>query len=167
MNEFLKLVTQRPDKKLWKKGNFCPSCGSKSIATFGTRTTLVGYSGEDMNHTWTECQCNECSEYFTRETKGKKNVWFTDQNHKVLLGIPYCFEGYIYTCKYCGGDVIRTYFDVVTDKETEKHEIGGMQVRILSTEVKEGKSTPKQYPVFRCKQCGTEIKSENDHIYAK
>ena len=166
MNEFLKLVTERPDKKLWKKGVFCPYCKSKDVVTFGTSTTLVGYFGKNMNHTHTGCRCSKCNKEFTRETKGYDNVWFTDPHGKVLLGIPYCFEGYIYTCKHCGGDVVKVWFDVATDKETPIVEINGSLMQILSTEVKDGKSIRRQYPVFKCKQCNKEIKSENDYIHA-
>lgn len=166
MNEFLELVTERPDPKLWKKGVFCPYCKSKDVTTFGTRTTLVGYFGKDMNHTHTECRCNKCNKEFTRETKGYDNVWFTDPKGKVLLGIPHCFEGYIYTCKHCGGDVHRNWYEVATDKETPTVDICGTPMQILSTEVKDGKSVRRQYPVFRCKQCGKEIKSTNDYMHA-
>jgi len=31
MNEFLELVTERPDKTLYEKGLFCPYCESKNI----------------------------------------------------------------------------------------------------------------------------------------
>ena len=167
MNEFLELVTERPNKKLWKKGIFCPYCKSKDVVTFGTSTTLVGFVGKNMNHTHTGCRCSKCNKEFTRETKGYDNVWFTDPYGKVLLGIPYCFEGYIYTCKHCGGDVIRTFFNVVDDKEAQHLIINDKDSgQILSTEVKDGKSLRRQYPVFKCKQCGKEIKSENDHMWA-
>jgi DNA-directed RNA polymerase subunit RPC12/RpoP len=167
MNEFLELVKEHPDPKLWKKGIFCPYCKSKDVQTFGTRTTLVGYFGKDLNHTHTECRCNKCNKEFTRETKGYDNVWFTDPRGKVLLGIPYCFEGYIYTCKHCGGDVIRVWYDVKTDEPLKPIQINGKDAGfILSTEVKDGKSIPRQYPVFRCKECGKEIKSTNDYMYA-
>lgn len=167
MNEFLELVKERPDKKLWKKGVFCPYCKSKDVSNSGTMTTLVGYFGKDLNHTHTHCRCNKCNKEFTRETKGFDNVWFTDPHGKVLLGIPYCFETYIYTCKHCGGDVVKVWFDVATDEETKPYKTDdGREFITLSSEVKDGKSVRRQYPVFRCKQCGKEIKSENDYIYA-
>jgi len=167
MNEFLKLVTQRPDPKLWKKGIFCPYCKSKEVQNFGTMTTLVGYFGKDLNHTHTRCRCLKCNKEFTRETKGYDNVWFTDPKGKVLLGIPYCFEHYIYTCKHCGGDVTHIWYDVATDKETPKIEMNdGSLIQILSGDVKDGKTIQNQYPVFKCKQCGAKIKSSNDYIYA-
>jgi len=166
MNEFLELVTERPDPKLWKKKIFCPYCKSKEIQQFGTSTTLVGYYGKDMNHTHTRCRCMKCNKNFTRETKGYDNVWYTATNGKVLLGIPYCFEGYIYTCKHCGGDVTRNWYDVATEQETPKIEMGGSLVQMLSTRVEDGKSIPRQYPVFRCKECGKEIRSTNDYMHA-
>lgn len=152
MNEFLELVKERPDTKLWKKGIFCPYCKSKNVDNFGTISTLVGYIGKDMNHTHTKCRCNDCGKEFTRETKGYDNVWFTDLNGKVLLGIPYCFENYVYTCKHCGGDVIKLWFSIDTDG----------QLIPLSSDVTDGNSIP----VFKCKQCGKEIRSENDYIRA-
>jgi DNA-directed RNA polymerase subunit RPC12/RpoP len=167
MNEFLKLVKERPDKKLWKKGVFCPYCKSKDVQNFGTMTTLVGYFGKDLNHTHTRCKCNKCGKEFTKETKGYDNVWFTDPNGKVLLGIPYCFEYYVYTCKHCGGDVVKVWFDVATDEPTKPYKTeDGYEFVAISSEVKEGKSISRQYPVFRCKQCGKEIKSENEYMHA-
>jgi hypothetical protein len=165
MNEFLKLVKERPNRKLWKKGVFCPYCNSKDVTISHTTTTLFGYTGKDMNHTHTYCHCNKCNKDFIRETCGFDNVWFTDHRGKVLLGIPYCFEDYIYTCKHCSGDVHRVWFDVATDKQIKPIIINGKEAGVLlSFEVKDGKSIGKQYPVFKCKNCGKEIRSENDYM---
>jgi len=152
MNEFLELVTERPDPKLNKKGIFCPYCKSKEVQTFGTRSTLVGYSGVDRNHTWTECRCRECQKEFTWETKGSDRVWVTDPDGKVLLGIPRCFERYTYTCKHCGGDVQLKHFNIEDDKEATTG---------LSYSVVDGKSTAHQYHVFQCDGCGEKVKTEN------
>jgi len=152
MNEFLELVTERPDPKLSKKGIFCPYCKSKEVQTFGTRSTLVGYFGVDRNHTWTECRCSKCQKEFTWETKGFDRVWVTDPNGKVLLGIPRCFEYYVYTCKHCGSDVKLKHFNIDDDKEATTG---------LSYSVVDGKSTPHQYHVFQCDGCGEKVKTEN------
>jgi DNA-directed RNA polymerase subunit RPC12/RpoP len=158
MNEFLELVKEHPDPKLWKKGVFCPYCKSKDVTTFGTRTTLVGYYGKNMNHTHTECRCNKCNKEFTRETKGYDNVWFTDPKSKILLGIPYCFERYRYSCKHCGGEVLVHHLDNVTHKECT--------CLSYKTDETDGKMKPQFYNVFRCESCGKEIKSENYYLHA-
>lgn len=164
MNEFLGLVTERHDEKLVGKEIFCPFCGSEEVQTFGTRSTLVGYLGVDRNHTWTECRCIKCQKEFTWETKGFDRVWVTDPNNKVLMGIPWCFEGYVYTCKHCGGDVVRVYFDAKTDEPLKPFEINGKPSGyVISYEMKDGVNTPRQYPVFKCKNCGEKIKSENEY----
>ena len=153
MNEFLELVTERPDETLVGKSIFCPYCGSEEVQTFGTRSTLVGYLGIDRNHTWTECRCSKCNGKFTWETKGFDQVWVTAENGKILMGIPYCFENYIYTCKHCGGDVYRKHFNIDDDEEAT----GG-----LSFSVKDGASVAHQYTIFECEDCGEKNKSEND-----
>jgi hypothetical protein len=155
MNEFLELVVERPDPLLWKRGQFCPFCNSENIQSFGTSSTLVGYFGEDMNHTWTKCKCNDCHKDFTIETKGRKNVWFT-ANSKILLGIPYCFEGYVYTCKHCGGDVVRHHYNINDDKETTFTSF------TISNVVGE-KAIPQQYCEFECKVCHEKIRTENSN----
>jgi DNA-directed RNA polymerase subunit RPC12/RpoP len=159
MNEFLELVTERPNPKLWKKGVFCPYCKSKDVTTFSTRSTLVGYSGKNMNHTHTECRCNKCNKEFTRETKGFDNVWFTASDGKVLLGIPYCFEYYVYTCKHCGGEVIVHHFDNQTNEECK-------YCLNYKTDEADGKMKPQFYNKFICKSCGKEITSENYYTHA-
>jgi len=153
MNEFLELVTERPDPKLWKKGIICPYCKSKHVQTFGTTTTLVGYVGEDMNHTWTRCKCEKCNKEFTFETKGKKRVWYTNKRGKTLLGIPRCFEPYVYTCKHCGGDVYRHHYNKSDGKKTN----------CLSYKVTDGKSEPQFYTEFECDNCHMKVKSENEY----
>lgn len=153
MNEFLELVTERHDEKLVGKEIFCPYCGSEEVETFGTRSTLVGYVGIDRNHTWTKCKCSKCQKEFTWETKGFDRVWVTDPDSKILMGIPWCFERYVYTCKHCGGDVTRQHFDNETNEVTS----------FLSYDVRDGKSTPKFYTVFKCKDCGEKIQSENEY----
>jgi DNA-directed RNA polymerase subunit RPC12/RpoP len=159
MNEFLELVKERPDPELWKKDVFCPYCGEeKNIQNFGTRTTLVGYFGKNMNHTHTHCRCMKCNKEFTRETKGYDNVWFTAPDGKVLLGIPYCFEYYVYTCKHCGGDVKLHHFDNIT-KEPAK-------CLSYKTDETDGKMKPQFYNVFKCESCGEEIVSENYYMHA-
>ena len=71
------------------------------------------------------------------------------------MGIPWCFEPYVYTCKHCGGDVKRQYFNVETNELTQ----------ILSTKIVDGKSVRQYYTVFSCTECNEKIKSENDYYH--
>ena len=108
-----------------------------------------------MNHRCTECHCDDCHKDFTIESKGPRNVWFTDSNGKVLLGIPRCFESYVYTCKHCGGDVHRKYYDIKDDKELINT---GLVYSMI-----DGKMTAQQYPVYVCSKCGEKIRSTNEY----
>lgn len=156
MNEFLELVTERPDETLIGKKIFCPYCGTEDVQTFGTRSTLVGYVGVDRNHTHTECKCSMCEKEFTWETKGFDRIWVTDPNGKVLAGIPYCFERYIYTCKHCCGDVELHHLD------NETHE----PAKCLSWKLNDEGRKADFYNKFVCKSCGESIISENYYLYA-
>jgi hypothetical protein len=156
MNEFLELVTERPEEKLWKQGLFCPYCNSEKIFTHGTSTTLVAYIGEDKNHTITSCTCGDCQKKFTRETKGKKCVWFAGADHKILRGIPYCFESYTYTCKHCGGDVQVNHYNKSDNKNS-----GGC----MSFHQVDGKTVCDQYNQFECNTCHAKIITDNYYYY--
>ena len=151
MNEFLKLVKERPNEKHWKSNYFCPYCNNKNIIFLNGSSTLVGYGGEDMNHTCTTYHCNDCNKNFIRETKGNKNVWFTNKNNKILLGIPYCFENYIYSCKYCNGNVHIKHLNKNDNKECP----------CLTYVVSNEKLECLQYHMFECEKCHKNIISEN------
>ena len=155
MNEFLELVTERPDETLIGKKIFCPYCGTEEVQTFGTRSTLVGYVGIDRNHTHTECKCSKCNKEFTWETTGFDRVWVTDPRGKVLLGIPRCFESYIYTCKHCGGDVLRKYYNVKDDKEVTS-------ISFTVSSEKDVPTIPHQYCVYECQKCDKKVKTSNE-----
>jgi len=105
-----------------------------------------------MNHRITSCQCNDCNEKFTYETKGIKNIWFVGKNDKVLLGTPRCFEHYVYTCKHCGGDVHYRNLSSNTHKLADGTEY---------TIVKAGE--PQVYQ-FECMNCHEKVVSSN-HYY--
>lgn len=152
-NAFLDIVKERPDWSI-KKKPVCPFCKSNNISNEGTGTTLVGGK---YNHLWTECDCKECNEHFIFEEKEmgkfKKSIrWYT-KNRKVLSGIPGCFEGYIYTCSKCNGNVVRKYLRLDSDDELavttsgpDKNGVWFNNYRIL----------------FYCEQCGIKVESEND-----
>lgn len=97
----------------------CPACESTDIEKRGTVTTLVGFGPEwpDPNHKWTDIKCNACGLCCTREEKSG-NVWYTKDN-VILIGVPNCFESYVYTCK-CSGRVTRkhTTLDGITPVQT-------------------------------------------------
>jgi hypothetical protein len=84
-----------------------PECPNKCVNAMqeykGTISTLVGWStGEDPNHKWSTYLCSSCKEEYVIERK-KNNYWLTVKG-KLLLGVPSCFELYIYTC-ICGGEI--------------------------------------------------------------
>lgn len=157
MNEFLELVTERPEEKLWKEGLFCPYCNSEKIYTHSTTTTLVAYIGEDMNHVTTACTCGDCQKKFYRESKGRRRVWFTGDDHKVLRGIPYCFEFYVYTCKHCGGDVKVKHYNI-----DDNNECNGLYYKL-----QDGVNVPQQYHQFECDNCKEKIISANYYYYGE
>lgn len=158
MNEFLELVTQRPDYSLTMEHE-CPYCCSDNILDQGYETTLLGGGG---NHRWYHCKCNNCNETFVHEIKenyghteeeqlnGARH-WYTKDN-KVLKGIPACVESYIYTCKHCGGDVQREYINNDGNNTTCITYIGGkIQQKII----------------FKCINCNMSVESTNDHFLDK
>ena len=151
MNEFLDLVTERPDKSLRPiEGlNKCPYCRYRKLTSFGTSSTLTG--GD--NHQWTDYLCRDCLKSFVVEDKGS-NAWIVEKNTgKILRGIPTCFETYVYTCKHCGGDVRRHYYKLDED----------VYVDCLVTDIKDGKSIKRYRSVFKCDDCGEQVESENDY----
>ena|SRR3990167_812170 len=113
MEALLSFVLQKPiDEKPSADPVHCPDCGHSFPNRGIEGTTLIGggdgtWDG-DPNHTWTQyggC-CSLVS--FTRQTKSG-NVWYTYNGGRVLRGMPNCFEGFIYTCAKCHGDVMRYY----------------------------------------------------------
>lgn len=153
-NEFLDLVTQRPDPTLDQQKPFCPFCNNESVHVIGRRTTLVGFDVIDTNHVWIHCSCKACNKSWIVEVKGDHsingyNVWYT-KDDKVLMGIPTCFESYIYTCRHCGGDVVRNYYDKGTRNETKYLSIG----------------KEKSYDTFfSCTKCHAEVWCSNDYYF--
>lgn len=142
---FLDLVTERPNKRLKINSFFCPFCKSKDVELVNSCTTLVaGRKEDDVNHVWNYCECNKCHEKFTHEHH-YNNTWYT-QNRKILLGIPSCFESYIYTCKHCGGDVESEDYDIKT---------GEVATVLVST----GDGTKLYKTVFQCKKCHKQTNS--------
>ncbi len=108
--DILDLVRERPDPSLDFRKPVCPFCASDKVSQGGTTTTLVGFTGEDMNHKWLSCRCLDCKKGFTYECAGSKCVWVTSKGI-VLKGVPQCFEVYQYTCPKdgCGGKVNRSH----------------------------------------------------------
>jgi hypothetical protein len=113
-NNFLDLVKERPDPTLTLDNKKCPFCDSSNIKETDHSMTLVG-GDRDYNHHWRNHVCNACNKEFIIEHKldfadKNPNIWYVDRiTHKVLKGIPSCFESYIYTCSKCNGAVHRIY----------------------------------------------------------
>ncbi len=149
MKTFLDIVTEREDRSLKIDEIFCPFCKSTNILINDSLKTLLGGREEDdVNHVWTTCKCEECGEKFAHEHY-ENNTWYT-QDREVILGIPNCFEDYIYHCKFCGGNVKRYYVDKITNKPAK------------SITIDSGGS--KSYDViFRCDQCKAETVSEIEY----
>lgn len=169
-NEFLSIVTQRPEE-LDKDNPFCPFCGSHNLHLYNHIQTLVGGRGIDPNHHWMYFTCNSCQQKFVMEFKGIRtpnttpllkrifkfnefyNVWYT-QNNKILRGIPSCFENYIYTCNKCGGDVHRHHFDRGTRNDAT----------MLTDWLGDDADQHRSYTIhFICQKCGAEVQSFNDY----
>lgn len=103
----LTLIQQRPTSYVEGEPVACPSCGEPS-KPYSESSTLVG---GDRNHFWKYHSCSKCSYKFVQEHKRDKQ-WVTvktESGQKVLSGVSTCFENYVYTCRHCGGDVVRKY----------------------------------------------------------
>ncbi|MFW5890946.1 MAG: hypothetical protein ACOCUI_01905 [bacterium] len=155
MKNFLDLVKERPDENLKIDEFICPFCDSTEVEKLGGHTTLVAGSG-DPNHVWTFLRCKKCGNKSTHEHIDY-NTWYTlgIQGSKILKGIPSCFENYIYTCKFCNGEVVRKYYGKKSNKK----------VKVLSTILNEETGEfEKQYKtVFECRDCKKSIESDVDY----
>lgn len=145
-------VTQRPLDEKPEDAAKCPSCNSEDLEKKSECATLVGWPGEgpDPNHRWYDYVCRACQNRFFRECKDD-NVWYTKKKY-VLLGMPNCFEEYIYQCKNCGGDVRQCH--TALD--------GKSKVRCLTTEKIDGKWVKKYRTFYVCDGCsqGTEVEAD-------
>ena len=131
----------------------CPHCGSLKVRQTEHSHTLIGggdgTADGDPNHNWVHYHCR-CGQPFVREYKDG-NVWYTDArgSGRVLLGVPNCFERYVYTCRACGGDVNRrhTAMDGITP------------VGSLSSSWSDGakRYVPKYRTFYACDLCDQEI----------
>lgn len=119
MFPLFELVRERPIAERSSERPSCPYCQSRKLETASAFTTLVGGGDrndpdEDPNHRHIEMRCLACWRRFMRELK-YANVWYTTTDSdvsKVLRGMPSCFEGYVYTCQHCGGDIQRRYTEM-------------------------------------------------------
>lgn len=159
-NAFLDIVKERHDPKIHRDKIVCPYCNSKEVKNNGTFETLVGGYN---NHLTTDCECKKCHKTFTLQVKelGRRNkyiAWYVSDDKKILKGIPGCFEYYVYTCSKCGGDVVREELDKATNKPVEW----------LSSGVDKNGVWEKHYKIiFKCKNCGVSVESENSEYDPK
>lgn len=150
------LVIERPDPRLDWKAPCCPYCRCTTLEVLGHTSTLLGYIGNDPdrdpNHHWYEYKCTQCKKVFTLERKDR-NVWYTEkigeQEHRVLAGIPSCFESYVYHCAHCVHGYVRR-------QHTEKD--GVTPARSLGWSAKDGKNYRTFYT---CGSCGDRIELEH------
>jgi hypothetical protein len=150
MKTFLPIVIERPDKSLKINEILCPKCKGSNIKIKDTSSTLVGGRKEDdVNHVINNCTCRQCKFNFQQQHR-HNNVWYTDKN-KILLGIPSCFESYIYTCKDCGGDVWRNY----RGKNDEE----------VFTLISYADGTKNYKIIFECTLCGRSIESDIEYWF--
>lgn len=154
MKKLLEFVKETPTNEKPSHRIACPYClNDKNIKREGITTTLVGGGSgidDDPNHTWEPCTCRDCGKDFTRETRDG-NVWYTDKDHKVLRGMPSCFEHYVYTCRECGGEVRRRYKELNSEKDPG-----------CLTTTDDG---PQYRIFFECNKCGKSIQTTNDYWY--
>lgn len=163
IKELLEIIQQTPlPEKKWRDIE-CPYCGSEHVEVESTSHTLVGYPGkfDDRNHYWYHCLCKSCGKNCIKERKGK-NVWYTEKG-RVLKGVSSCFENYIYTCKSCGGDIVRKHTkldgrELDRIKLDEETEIVG-----LSTKHIDGKWVKQYRTFYYCKSCDIKIETETDY----
>lgn len=127
----------------------CPFCSSKNIKKTGSSSTLLG-GPEGTNHVWNHCSCNDCSKKFTHEHK-HGYAWYVDENSKVLSGIPCCFEDYVLECKFCRGDVRRTYLK------------NGQPVKTLGYKIENNKTVPEQDCFWTCSACDKFIEYPSEY----
>tara|TARA_Y100000310_G_C20693897_1_gene824140 strand:- start:1588 stop:2067 length:480 start_codon:yes stop_codon:yes gene_type:complete len=153
MNDFLSIVVERNDTSL-TKSPICPYCNSEDMESKCHHQTLLACGKTDPNHHWHEYVCKSCKSMFTLEYK-EDIVWYTNQDKKVLKGIPGCYETYVYTCSKCGGDVKRHNLDLVTGQETS----------MLSYQAGEdGKLIKGHRTIFSCDNCLVEIESDDEYF---
>ncbi len=156
MKELFELVKERPDPSIPPE-NICPFCESTNVQEKGHSTTLLGSPpGEDWNHHWRMCRCQDCEREFCHEHKNG-NHWYVEgregKANKILKGIPSCFEGYAYTCTHCEGDVIRHY--TALDGESK--------VTGLCTSSENGKWVKKYRIFYECQECKTKVETPEDY----
>jgi hypothetical protein len=146
--------TPLPSLETNEQPGFCPYCGSKDIIEMLGETTCVGHFGYwDVNHRWNRVKCNSCEKECTRERK-KNNEWYTfdtpNKGAEVILGLPSCFESYIYKCK-CGGFVHREYRKLDSEEITD----------IITSSNVNGKWVNQYRVFFVCDKCGDhEVESD-------
>lgn len=119
----------------------CPFCQSSDVELSGTGTTLLG-GPREWNHEWTTCRCRSCKKKCVKESKAL-HVWYTDES-RVLLGMPACYENYVYRCAKCGGDVTRSRRNLNNDEEPG----------VLVTRLEEGRVVPQYRTFYFCGSCG-------------
>lgn len=157
-NEFLQIISNKMLPLVEVVNIECPFCASQEVQKLGSRCTLIGYYGKyDPNHVWVSCRCKSCNASFTQEYKGTENgynVWYTVDN-RVVLGLPTCYESYIYTCN-CGGEVTRKHIDKATN-ETAKYTI--------TTIGGDGEVKSNAKIIFSCNQCKAEVESNTEYYY--
>lgn len=138
--------------------NACPGCGLAEISTNGSYATLVG----GANHHWTESNCQKCGltycyEYFdaSGHRGTPRNVWFTrvqDKQNHVLLGMPSCYEDYVYDCAGCGGPVVR-----------ENVSLDGKPTNVLVVSNEGGQWTRQYRTFYRCTACKKAVETPADY----
>lgn len=101
---FFEFVTNRRLEHPWN--SHCPICDKKS-EILSSATTLLGWSGRgpNPNHRTDYHYCEDRHE-FQRHAKSD-NEWICHSNGLLILGVPNCFEPFIYHCAACGGQVMR------------------------------------------------------------
>ena len=154
------IVKQRPlvyEKPL--DAPVCPYCDSDEVRMGSKCTTLVGGW---CNHVWQRLECLECKMVCVREYKehGKEpdgNVWYTEGRHakhdrdpskppRVLLGVPSCFEDYLYDCAKCGKE------GAVSREHLKLH--SWEPVDVLVRTIGDGKSVKQYHTTYSCSKCG-------------
>jgi predicted nucleic-acid-binding Zn-ribbon protein len=147
--------TPLPPLETNEQPGFCPYCGSKDIVEKEGETTCVGsLSYWNVNHRWYKVKCNSCGKSCTREIK-TNNEWYTfcttNNETEIILGMPSCFESYIYKCK-CGGSIHRDYRELDSEEST----------KITLTSFINGKWVNQYRFFFVCDKCG-DYEIEDDY----
>lgn len=148
LDKIFEHVTDRP----YATERGCPFCASTDIEESDHCQTCVG-GNPDPNHNWVTCFCRHCNKNYGLEYKSG-NYWYV-RDHKVIKGIPSCFESYILTCAYCGGDVKRQWrlMDGVTPK------MDGC----CSYTYQDSIAVPQQRCFYVCDGCGHEFEYPKEH----